>query len=88
MKRLFGYRWIGELRVNCLRFSFRSVGDVCSGELNVIGVNKKLYIGKRNYIVDVLLVGGNNLNMAYLSIPHLRNCPRPKAEDNLKPVKR
>ena len=34
-------------------------------------MNKKLYIGKRNYIVDVLLVGGNDLNMAYLSILHL-----------------
>ena len=34
-------------------------------------MNKKLYIGKRNYIVDVLLVGGNDLNMAYLSIPPL-----------------
>ena len=34
-------------------------------------MNKKLYIGKRNYIVDVLLVGGNDLNMSYLSIPPL-----------------
>ena len=57
--------------VKCLRFSFRSVGDVCSGDLKGIGVNKKLYIGKRNYIVDVLLVGGNDLNMSYLPIPPL-----------------
>ena len=34
-------------------------------------MNKKLYIGKRNYIVDVLLVGGNDLNMSYLPIPPL-----------------
>ena len=57
--------------VKCLRFSFRSVGDVCSGDLNGIGVNKKLYIGKRNYNVDVMLVGGKYLNMVGLSIPEL-----------------
>ena len=34
-------------------------------------MNKKLYIGNRNYIVDVLSVGGNDLNMSYLSIPPL-----------------
>ena len=47
-------------------------------------MNKKLYIGKRNYIVDVLLVGGNDLNMAYLSIPPLLT----GFKFNLKPVKR
>ena len=30
-----------------------------------------MYVGKRNYIVDVMLVGGNDLNMSYLPIPPL-----------------
>ena len=55
-------------------------------------MNKKLYIGKRNYIVDVLLVGGNDLNMSYfcLFLPsgQVLKCPRAQPEDILKPVQR
>ena len=41
-----------------------------------------MYVGKRNYIVDVMLVGGNDLNMSYLPIPPLwRGFKMPEGEE-------